>query len=105
MAERLGERGFEVIEADSGAAALALLAAHPEIAAIFTDVVMPGSMSGDELAAAALATKPDLKVLFTSGYAKPAVAQQGLGAGAWLKKPYTAVELAQKIREILSTRP
>jgi PAS domain S-box-containing protein len=102
---RLRGLGYQVIEADSGAAALALLAAHPEIAAIFTDVVMPGSMSGDELAAAALATKPDLKVLFTSGYAKPAVAQQGLGAGAWLKKPYTAVELAQKIREILSTRP
>jgi CheY-like chemotaxis protein len=98
---RLRGLGYQVIEADSGAAALALLAAHPEIAAIFTDVVMPGGMSGDELAAAALAAKPDLKVLFTSGYAEPAVAQQGLGAGAWLKKPYTAAELAGKIREIL----
>jgi len=44
----------------------------------------------------------DLKVLFTSGYAEPAVARQGLGAGAWLKKPYTAAELAEKVREILS---
>ena len=42
---------------------------------LFTDVVMPGGMNGDELAEAALAAKPDLKVLFTSGYAEPAVAR------------------------------
>jgi PAS domain S-box-containing protein len=99
---RLRSLGYQVIEADSGAAALALLAAHSEVAMIFTDVVMPGGMNGDELAEAVLAAHPDLKVLFTSGYAGPAVARQGLGAGAWLKKPYTTAELAQKIREILS---
>ena len=99
---RLRSLGYEVIEADNGAAAFALLAAHPKIAMIFTDVVMPGGMNGDELAEAALAAKPDLKVLFTSGYAEPAVARQGLGVGAWLKKPYTAAELAEKVREILS---
>jgi len=99
---RLRSLGYEVIEADNGAAAFALLAAHPKIAMIFTDVVMPGGMNGDELAEAALAAKPDLKVLFTSGYAEPAVARQGLRVGAWLKKPYTAAELAEKVREILS---
>jgi PAS domain S-box-containing protein len=97
---RLRSLGYEIIEADSGAAALLLLAAHPKIAMIFTDVVMPGGMNGDELAEAALAANPDLKVLFTSGYAEPAVAR--LGAGAWLKKPYTAADLAEKVREILS---
>ena len=101
-AARLRSLGYEVIEADNGAAAFLLLAAHPKIAMIFTDVVMPGGMNGDELAEAALAAKPDLKVLFTSGYAEPAVARQGLGVGAWLKKPYTAAELAEKVREILS---
>jgi CheY-like chemotaxis protein len=99
---RLRSLGYEVIEADNGAAALPLLGAHPKIAMIFTDVVMPGGMNGDELAGAALAAKPELKVLFTSGYAEPAVARQGLGAGAWLNKPYTAAELAEKVREILS---
>jgi two-component SAPR family response regulator len=58
-------------------------------------------MSGDELAQAALALRPDVKILLTSGYAEPAVASQGLSAGAWLKKPYTAAELARKIRSIL----
>jgi signal transduction histidine kinase len=99
---RLRSLGYKVIEADNGAAALALLAARPDIAMIFTDIVMPGGMNGDELAEAALSTRPDLKVLFTSGYAEPALARQGLGAGAWLKKPYMAAELAEKIREILS---
>jgi PAS domain S-box-containing protein len=98
---RLRSVGYHVVEADNGTAALALLAAHPEIAMIFTDVVMPGGMNGDELVEAALAGRPDLKVLFTSGYAEPAVARQGMGADAWLKKPYTAPELAEKIREIL----
>jgi CheY-like chemotaxis protein len=98
---RLRSLGYEVIEADNGVAALSMLAAHPKIAMIFTDVMMPGGMNGDELAKAALEAKRNIKVLFTSGYAEPAVARQGLGAAAWLKKPYTAAELAEKIREIL----
>jgi CheY-like chemotaxis protein len=98
---RLRSLGYQVIAADSGASAMALLLAHPGVAMIFTDVVMPGGMDGDELAEVALAARPDLKVLFTSGYAEPAIARQGLSAGAWLKKPYTAAELAEKIREVL----
>jgi PAS domain S-box-containing protein len=98
---RLRSLGYTVIEADNGAAGLACLAAHPEVAMIFTDVVMPGGMSGDELALAARAVRPDLPVLFTSGYAEPSIASHGLKAGAWLKKPYTAAELAQKVRQIL----
>ena len=95
---RLRSLGYQVIEAANGAAALALLSERPEIKMIFTDIVMPGGMSGDELAHAALVQRPDIKILLTSGYAEPAVASQGLRAGAWLKKPYTAAELARKIR-------
>jgi PAS domain S-box-containing protein len=98
---RLRSLGYRVVEADNGPVALKLLGDHPETAMIFTDVVMPGGMNGDELAEAALAIRPDLRVLFTSGYAEPAIAREGLGAGAWLKKPYTAAELAEKIHEIL----
>jgi CheY-like chemotaxis protein len=98
---RLRGLGYQVIEADNGATGLAMLASRPEIAAIFTDVVMPGGMRGDELAEAALAARPDVRILFTSGYSEPAIARQGPGADAWLKKPYTAAELARKIREVL----
>jgi PAS domain S-box-containing protein len=101
LSKRLRSLGYQVIEADNGAAALDQLAARPDIALIFTDMVMPGGMTGYDLAQAALAAKPDLKVLFTSGYAEPAIAHLGLKAGAWLKKPYTADELAEKIRAVL----
>ncbi len=101
LSRRLRSLGYEVIEADNGVSAKAELAARPEIALVFTDMVMPGGMTGLELAQAALAMKSGVKILFTSGYAEPAIAQFGLSAGAWLKKPYTADELAEKIREIL----
>jgi hypothetical protein len=51
-----------------------------------------------------LAAKPTIKILFTSGYAEPAAARK-LRAGVWLKKPYTAVELARRIRDILGEPP
>ena len=104
VSRRLRSLGYEVIEAENGANALGLLAAHPEIAMIFTDFVMPGGMNGNELADAAFATRPDIKVLFTSGYAEPAAARRQLRAGAWLKKPYTAIELADRIRDALDGR-
>ena len=101
LSKRLRSLGYEVIEADNGTAAMAQLATRPEVAMIFTDMVMPGGMTGYELAQAALAIKPDIKVLFTSGYAEPAIARLGQSTGAWLKKPYTADELAEKVRSVL----
>jgi PAS domain S-box-containing protein len=101
---RLRGLGYQVIEAENGVAGLATLSSHPEIAMIFTDVVMPGGMSGDELAEAALAVRPDVKILITSGYAEPEIARQGMGAGAWLKKPYSATDLAHKVRAVLDQR-
>ncbi len=102
LSRRLRSLGYDVIEAENGAAAMVEIAARPEIALVFTDMVMPGGMTGLELAQAALAMRPGVKILFTSGYAEPAIAQFGLSAGAWLKKPYTADELAEKIREIFN---
>jgi CheY-like chemotaxis protein len=101
VCSRLRGLGYQIVEADNGSNALALLTAHPETAMIFTDFVMPGGMNGNDLAEAALAAKPDIKVLFTSGYAEPAVARRKLRAGAWLKKPYTAIELAEIVRDVL----
>ena len=44
--------------------------------------------------------RPAVKILFTSGYAEPAIARSA-ERGAWLKKPYTADELAEKVRAVL----
>jgi PAS domain S-box-containing protein len=99
---RLQRTGYRVIEAATGAEALTLIGAHPEIRLLFTDVVMPGGMAGDELAKKARVLRPNIKILFTSGYAEPNVAGRELAeAGSWLKKPYTAKELGARLRELL----
>jgi len=99
---RLKDAGYDVIEAVAGREALAAIEAHPEIRLLFTDIVMPGGMTGDELAREVRIIRPDVKILFTSGYAEPSVAGRELAeAGSWLKKPYTAKELAARLRELL----
>ena len=103
----LERRGYTVVEAESGAAALRLFERQaPGIAVLVTDVVMP-EMSGSELARRLRAMKPSLPVLFTSGYTADAIAQNGeLGANtAFLEKPFTPDALAQKVRELLDQRP
>src|SRR3546814_7912129 len=83
--------GDQVIEAASGREALNQLAADDSIALLFTDVIMPGGLSGPELAQRARELRPDLKVLFTSGYAETAI-DGGLSADL-LSKPYRKEEL------------
>ena len=99
---RLLDAGYEVIEAANGSEALDIFPNYPDIALLFTDIVMPGGIAGDELAQRVRALRPDMKVLFTSGYAEPTVAGRQLAEeGSWLKKPYTARELAVRLRELL----
>jgi len=100
--EALTELGYRVLEADGAAAALRLLDAHPEIALMFTDVVMP-DVNGARLAAEARLRRPDLRVLFTTGYTRNAVVDNGVldADVALVGKPFTIDELAAKVREVL----
>jgi len=101
----LRELGYRVLEAHNAAAALTCLQspAADEIALLFTDVVLPGGMTGADLAREALALRPTLKVLFTTGYARDAIVHQGrLDEGVDLiTKPFTYTDLAAKLREAL----
>jgi two-component system, cell cycle sensor histidine kinase and response regulator CckA len=97
--------GYRVIESGNGREALVRLAENEEIDLLFTDVVMPGGLSGPELARQARALRPNLKVLFTSGYAESAIdggLPDGL-AGNLLSKPYRREELSRKLRQVLET--
>jgi signal transduction histidine kinase/CheY-like chemotaxis protein len=95
--------GYQVLEAASGAEALALLREPQPVDLLFTDVVMPGGMSGRELADAALQLRPALPVLFTSGYTENAVVHHGrLDPGVMLlQKPYRRDDLARAVRAAL----
>ena len=101
--EILRERGYRLLEAANGADALSVAAGHAgPIDALVTDVVMPG-MNGPELATRLLQQRPLVKVLFTSGYPAGALGTQGvLNPGmAYLPKPFTAAQLALKLRQVI----
>jgi len=101
--QQLTSLGYRVLEARTGPEALELVRAHGEIALLFTDIVMPGGMSGRELVEAARQVRPGLKVLYTSGYAENVIVHHGrLDPGMLLlSKPYRRADLARKVREAL----
>ena len=98
--------GYEVLHADDGASALALLGTGVAVDLLFTDVVMPGPVSSKELAQQARLLLPELAVLFTSGYTHNAIMQGGrLDPGVeLLSKPYRREDLARRLRHLLADR-
>jgi len=99
----LRELGYHVLEAANGDAALGVLDASPGIDLVFTDVVMPGALSGADLAKAALERRPELRVLFTSGYTTRLVEKEWPGRTLeLLRKPYRSIDLAARVRAVLN---
>ncbi len=104
VSSELKALGYTVLSAASGAEALHVVHDRERrIDLLFTDVVMPGGLSGPDLARLALEVRPGLKVLYTSGYTENSVVHNGrLDAGVQLlTKPYRRQELARKLREVL----
>jgi CheY-like chemotaxis protein len=95
--------GYEVLVAESAAAALDVLRSPQHVDLLLTDVVMPGGLDGRELAVRARAARPGLPILFTSGFAESALADsiaRDFGARI-LSKPYRRTDLAQRLRDLL----
>lgn len=102
-ARLLKNLGYQVLEAETGSAALKLFASHhAEIDLLLTDVVMP-DLSGREVAEALRSKNPDLPVLFQSGHTDDTIVRQGIFSAevAFLKKPFSLEMLAKKVREAL----
>ena len=98
---QIEDAGFEVYEAGSADAAIALLELHKEIRLIFTDVDMPGSMDGLKLAHYVRGRWPPVKIIVTSGHVK--VTEESLPAGAlFMPKPYNPAEITHKVREMIA---
>ena len=102
-AEVLRELGYRVLEAMDGPAALRLLEANGAVDLLFTDVVLPGGMTGAVLAKEAAKLQPGIKTLFTTGYARNAIVHHGrLDPGVdLLTKPFSYADLAARVRDIL----
>jgi signal transduction histidine kinase len=101
--ESLRELGYHVLEAKDGPAALQALSSHGKVDLIFSDVVLPGGMSGADVVAKARETDPMLKALFTTGYSRNAIVHHGrLDKGVHLlPKPFSFEDLAVRIRDVL----
>ena len=98
--------GYEVIESQSGLAALELWSrTRPHVDLLLTDMVMPDGISGLQLAEKLKVENPDLKVIFTTGYSaelmgKDFEIKEGVN---FLQKPYPPQKLVQTVRNGLAS--
>jgi signal transduction histidine kinase/integral membrane sensor domain MASE1 len=104
VADELRALGYRVVTAADGPAALMILDGGESVDLLFSDVVMPNRMRGDELARRATADRPGLKVLLTSGYTAGSRDGAPPGEFALLRKPYRHDELARVVRTALEAQ-
>ncbi len=94
MLEDLGYRALEALNADS---ALSVLRENKEVALVFTDIDMPGSMNGLSLAALIDKTWPEIRILIASGRSIPSAGEIPSKA-RFLTKPYAGHHLALALK-------
>jgi len=94
---------YETVEARNGDEALRHLQGDRRFDLLFTDMMLPGGISGAEISEEAKRLQPEIKVLFTSGYTPESFAQkrQSEIEGFLVHKPYRKAELVDKVRETL----
>jgi len=97
-AEGLEDAGFNVIEAATADEALRILSSRDDVGVLFTDVNMPGSVDGVELARLVHERWPALRIVITSGKDRPAVPDDG----RFLPKPYRPGQVARVIEQLIS---
>lgn len=98
----LTDLGYDVLQAADAQDALRVLESQVKVDALFSDVGLPG-LDGRKLASEALKLRPHIKILLTTGYTRNAIGHHGLldRDVALLNKPFTAVALARKMRQVL----
>jgi DNA-binding NtrC family response regulator len=100
VARQLTDLGYDVVTAGSAFSALHALEGGLPAALLFSDVVMPGGMSGKDLADEVLRRYPDIKVLLTSGFTDAFLTADASLHSDYnlLNKPYRKHDLAHAIR-------
>ncbi|MBM2576463.1 PAS domain S-box protein [Jannaschia sp. Os4] len=102
---RVAALGFAVIGAGDAQEAWEVLEARDDVALVFSDLVMPGAMTGEDLARRIRDERPGVAVLLTSGFSGGMANLEGVdGHPRLLRKPYRQADLADAIREVLARR-
>ncbi len=100
--ERLQSLGFDCLLAANADTAWAMLAGGAEVDLVFSDMVMPGTMSGYDLALRIARDRPGIRILLTSGFSESVLRDRVIGdAFAMLRKPYRIADLQAAIHGVL----
>jgi PAS domain S-box-containing protein len=102
VVDMLSGWGYRVVAAENPDVAAAILEKDRDFDLLFTDIVMPGSISAIELATQAQRLKPEMAVLLTSGYARDLIPSGDQLDFPLIAKPYRGEELIAKLRNVLS---
>lgn len=106
ITSRILERlGYMVFQAKDGQEALGILAKEGPVDLLLTDVVLPGGMSGPDIAKLAQQKVPGLKILYMSGYTENAILHHGrMDEGTSLiGKPFSNADLGARVRQVLDS--
>jgi CheY-like chemotaxis protein len=105
VTSQLDSLGYTTLVAGNATEALSLIEQGAALDLLFTDVVMPGTMNGRQLAEEVVKRRPSVKVLFTSGYTENAIFHHGrLDRDIiLLPKPYRKADLARMVRVAISS--
>jgi signal transduction histidine kinase len=103
-AEMLTELGYQVTSVPSGQAALDRIQSGTDFDLLFSDIVMPGGLTGVQLAKAVRELRPESRILLTSGYVGELEPLMNQGFEL-IDKPYDRVALASRLRELLGPAP
>lgn len=96
---QIEDEGFTVIEAANADAAIRILETNPDVAILFTDIDMPGSMDGLKLSAAVRDRWPPVKIVVTSGHRMVEITDLPDGS-VFHAKPYRHAEVVASFREL-----
>ncbi len=95
--------GYDVLQASNGDLALEIIRKEGGIKLLFTDVLMPGSVNGIQLARRVRDSNPELQIILASGYPLPALKEEhgNLDEFLFINKPYSLADIAKTIRSNL----
>jgi PAS domain S-box-containing protein len=102
----LQDLGYDILTAENGERAIEVLRSELDVELVFSDIVMPGQVNGDDLYLWVKAHRPEVKVLLTTGLrseeVKELVGDREVTVPIGLPKPYTKEQLAEAIRDIFT---
>lgn len=101
--QMLTNAGYEVISADNGPAGLRMFQENPDVDLVFSDVIMPGGMTGIDMAEEILKLSPDKPILLTTGYTEKALKDRILEFKniVCVSKPYDTNELPKYVHSMM----